>query len=306
MKAQQICVVIPAINEEGTIGKIVSQACACGYKVIVVDDGSTDDSLAFARSIDDPRVRVISDGLNKGLPARLNEIVQEAKYDLIARMDADDLLPPSRISQQVEFLLNRPEIDLVTTGLLSMDDSKHLVGIRKPDVSEGDNINLNNLINGRCFVAHATIVSRKSWSLRNPYDESAKLMEDYQLWIDSFLKNDFHLGFIGDPLYYYRESSSVSKEKSVIAYLNQLELVKSRYKDKLGGKLFVKFLIRMKLKILVVRFLHLLGKVDFLLRLRSESGVDLGCYLQEFNTNVDLIDKLALPQSFIEVSDYDC
>jgi len=54
------------------------------WELILIDDGSTDGSLKIAKSVQDPRVRVYSDGKNKKLAARLNEITKLAKYEYIA------------------------------------------------------------------------------------------------------------------------------------------------------------------------------------------------------------------------------
>ena len=91
---------IPIFNAEATlletVQSVISQTVR-DWELILIDDGSRDGSLAIANSIQDPRIRVLSDGVNKGLPARLNQIVDEAKYDLIMRMDADDLMHPQRL-----------------------------------------------------------------------------------------------------------------------------------------------------------------------------------------------------------------
>ncbi len=64
------------------------------WELVVVDDGSTDGSLERLRKIEDPRVRVLTDGKRRGLPYRLNQVLEEASGDFIARMDADDLMDP--------------------------------------------------------------------------------------------------------------------------------------------------------------------------------------------------------------------
>ena len=86
---------IPFHNNEKTlldaIRSIFSQTFQ-DWELILVDDGSTDDSLKLALSVEDPRVRVLpSDDQNRLLAARLNEITQAARGEFIARMDADDL-----------------------------------------------------------------------------------------------------------------------------------------------------------------------------------------------------------------------
>src|SRR5690554_4188978 len=86
---------IPFFNAEAYLLDAIKSVFAQthqNWELILLDDGSTDRSLEIARSIDDPRVRVYSDGQNKHLAARLNEIARLARYEYLARMDADDLM----------------------------------------------------------------------------------------------------------------------------------------------------------------------------------------------------------------------
>src|SRR5690606_35195951 len=118
---------IPFFNAElylaDSIKSVIKQSFK-DWELILIDDGSTDQSLDIAKSFaeKDSRIRLISDGNNKKLPARLNQIIQESKYDYVARMDADDLIHPDRLKIQIEFLEKNPEFDLVSTGVVSIND----------------------------------------------------------------------------------------------------------------------------------------------------------------------------------------
>jgi len=101
-----VSVGIPFLNPGPYLDLAVRSVFAQTYpnwELILVDDGSTDGSYERATAIQDPRVRVLRDGQNKGLPARLNEIVRLAKGELVARMDADDAMHPLRLAKQVGF-----------------------------------------------------------------------------------------------------------------------------------------------------------------------------------------------------------
>ena len=181
------------------------------WELILVDDGSTDGSLEIARSIDDPRVRVVADGKNMRLAARLNQVHSLAKYDFIARMDADDLMAADRIQKQLSFLVENPDVDLVTTGVCSITDDSVPYGVRV--VGVGHVPTPYRVLSGAHGIVHAAIVGRKRWFQRNPYDPGDHWGEDYRLWVRSLLANDLSIGFMREPLYFYREEGSASVTK---------------------------------------------------------------------------------------------
>src|SRR5687768_7329955 len=75
------------------------------WELLLVDDGSTDQSLSIAERVNDPRVKYIHDGNNRGLPCRLNQITESASGRILIRMDADDLMHPTRVERLVHCLL---------------------------------------------------------------------------------------------------------------------------------------------------------------------------------------------------------
>src|SRR3954454_21211634 len=74
------------------------------WELMLCDDGSTDGALEFARSLDDPRIRVINDGRSRGLAPRLNQMVLLARSNYFFRMDADDIMHPDRLLRQLAVL----------------------------------------------------------------------------------------------------------------------------------------------------------------------------------------------------------
>ena len=124
---------IPFRNEERHLAAAVRSVLAqtwTNLEVLLVDDGSTDGSLAIARSLRDPRVTVTSDGLRRHLPARLNEIAKRARGELVARMDGDDLAHPDRIRRQVAALASAgPACDAAGTWAALVDENDELFAV---------------------------------------------------------------------------------------------------------------------------------------------------------------------------------
>lgn len=270
----KVSIGIPFFNPgdyfKASIQSVLNQTYS-DFELILLNDGSTDSSLEIAHSFNDSRIKVISDGKNKGLPFRLNQLIDISQGEYIARMDADDLISPLRIAQQVNYLDSQSNIDLVTTGLCSITNTNHVIGFRNPRKKNAASISLEDTIFGKADIAHATIMARNRWYQRNKYNERAKLMEDYQLWIDAALKNDLNVGYIYAPLYFYREESSVSSKKAILAYKNQFSIVFSQYFNKLSLLKKIKFSLLCILKIGLTFSLNMFNNSNKLLTLRNKS-----------------------------------
>lgn len=186
------------------------------WELILLNDGSKDGSLEIARSIDDARVRVYSDTRNKGLAARLNELAHLARYEFLARMDADDLMSRHRLERQLRLLMSDSRADLVATGLYSLRADGEPVGVR--GVPNDHQIVPYRLLTGNSGILHASVLGRRQWFLRNPYDESLPRSQDMNLWVRAFAKGDLQVRFIPAPLYFYREDGNVTREKLLMSY----------------------------------------------------------------------------------------
>lgn len=179
----RVTVGLSFLNEERHLAvavRSVLRQSVSDLELVLVDDGSSDGSLAIARNLaaGDPRVRVRSDGVRRGLPARLNEIAGIARAPCIARMDGDDVMHPERLAVQLSTLDADPELDAVGTWAALIDDAEETFGIAatpEPRRTGAD-------ILERGILAHATMTARTSWLRANPYDESLTRAEDRDFW----------------------------------------------------------------------------------------------------------------------------
>lgn len=284
-----ISIGIPFYNAEAYLEDAIKSVLAQTFQeweLILVDDGSSDGSLDIAKKYEqlDSRIRVISDGLNKKLPTRLNEIIKEAKFNLIARMDADDLMDIERLEKQYAFLSANPEYDLVTTGMYSIDQSNEVLGKRLP---ENRIMQANEILGGLTNLLHASMLAKKQWCLRNPYREDNALAEDYELWLSAAIKNDLKYNVLQEPLYYYREVENVKKEKMIKGYNTQIEVINRYYAGVISNNLKNKIVFKFELKKIIVKIFNFFNLM-FILQMRRVNNITISDQAR-YKANLDKI-----------------
>lgn len=270
---------IPFYNAEKYLALSIQSVISQSYKnweLILVDDGSIDSSVQIANSYAkyDKRIKVISDGGNKKLPFRLNQIIKESKGNFIARMDADDVMHPQRLEKQLSFLEDNIKYDLVSSGLISIDNQNEVKGFRC--VSQlYDNFSKPSL---SYPIVHPSVMARKSWYLRNQYSEKYPRAEDYELWTRSIINNDFRMAVLPDLLLYYREEGNLSLDKLINSYKDTLKIYSQYHsKNNLDNEI-----LRLNFKILVSKIFYHTGNLQKLARRRNEkfNNIDLDYYQQ--------------------------
>ena len=162
---------------------IVNQTFA-DWELILIDDGSTDGTVAVAREFarTDARIRLFVDGCKKGLPTRLNESIDAGRGDLYARMDGDDVAYPRRLERQVDYLEAHPEVDLVGSWAIVFDGDGTVIGKRC-------GAERHEAICARPHAGfpliHPTFLGRSEYFRRNRYRSAAIRCEDQDMLLRS-------------------------------------------------------------------------------------------------------------------------
>ena len=154
------------------------------FEFLILDDGSTDGSLDLLRyyAARDPRVRLTSRP-NQGLVASLNELVDQAKGEFIARMDADDVSLPERFEREVDYLRTHPECVLVGSRVRLIDPEGDPLcdWCTMQDHEAIDSFYLQ--AKGGTLVSHPVVMMRRSALLAVGKYRNFSMMEDLDLFL---------------------------------------------------------------------------------------------------------------------------
>lgn len=178
---------------------IVKQAFA-NWELLIIDDGSTDNALQNIADIYDARIRILRDGNNKGLAARLNECIDLARGKYFARMDQDDVSHPERLARQIQVLQNDPVLDLIATRAITIDENDKTTGLFPCSISHEE----------ICakpwrgfYLPHPTWMGKIEWFRKHRYTVPAPyLCEDQELLLRSY--RDSRFGTLDEFLFAYR------------------------------------------------------------------------------------------------------
>lgn len=184
MSGTKVTILMPVYNTAAYLKEAVESVLAQEYnnfELLIIDDGSTDDSIDIVKSISDERIQIIHQE-HLGIVAALNRGIEESHTDLIARFDADDICLPGRLSKQVAFLENNPDY-VACGGEAEYIDSEgeHLFNFYCAGYS---NESLLERLEKECPFIHSAVMYRKEAVLKSGgYSPAAHNFEDYLLWV---------------------------------------------------------------------------------------------------------------------------
>lgn len=228
---------MPIYNGEQYLRDAVESVLAQSYtnfELICIDDGSTDGTLNILKEYAaiDSRLVIISRE-NKGLIATLNEGIVRAKYNYIARMDADDISHVDRFMLQVEYLNTHPDVAVVGCAYEYINESGAYISTRK--TYNSDFMLKTICLLGSPFAHPSVMINRSILNDDLYYDQRYKHSEDYELWVR--LSQKYKFGGINKVLLKYRVlNSSVSRQNFVEQKMNMAKaarnyLFKNRLSD---------------------------------------------------------------------------
>jgi len=228
-----ISVILPVYNREKTIHRAVQSVLDQTYKdleLIVVDDGSTDETFAIVDSIQDNRIRLIHTKANFGACKARNLGIENARGEWVAFQDSDDAWHPEKLSRQYMAVLDTCCDILFSAMRVFRADGSVSGTVPEPSFRQGFCSYERLLL--KSYASTQTIMGRRDCFIEEPFDETLSRMQDWDIILR--LAKRFNVYYTGETLvdtYLQPDSLTMQTEKGLNAYQSIYE----KNKDTIEG-----------------------------------------------------------------------
>ena len=258
MDRELVSVLMVNYNRGTTIGESIKSVLAQTYtdlELIIVDDGSTDDSCSVIESIKDPRIKLYRLEQNEHISHATNYGFQKVTGAYLARIDRDDIWYPQKLEKQITFLKNNPEykicfawIDLIDEyGYSINEQQKELLGVFETTF-QGQSDCLHRFFFGGNCLSHPSVVMRTEL-MRETGDFNLAYMQshDFDYWVRIAKKYPIYV--MQERLLAMRrfihensevENNSKTYGPNVIRYENEAANIKRHFFEDMEDELFIR------------------------------------------------------------------
>ncbi|MEM0994242.1 MAG: glycosyltransferase family 2 protein [Bacteroidota bacterium] len=188
-----ISILTPAYNREKYIGEAIESVqiqAVKDWEMIIIDDGSTDQTVEIVKAYQakDQRIILLQNPKNMGISATRNHGLKQVKGKYIAMLDSDDVCLPKRFEQQIPFLESHPEVGVLGAWAEHIGTSNHQFTPEQNDAQ----LRARSLY--RCPMVHSSTIIRtaivQAENLR--YNEQYPASNDYDFWVQALPHCQFH------------------------------------------------------------------------------------------------------------------
>lgn len=212
MKPKAVSVVIPAYNAARYIKQAIDSVLAQSYReyeIIVVDDGSTDETPVIAQQFGDA-IRCIRQS-NRGLSAARNTGIKNARAEIIALLDSDDLWEPQFLERMVYHLNLHPEAAGIYCGFQYINSKGEVVGEPSLKIVPPELFHATMSDDGNWLAPSAVMFRKRLAEHVGLFDESLQSVQDWDLWIRLSESAPF-VGLKEALVEYRRHENNMSKD----------------------------------------------------------------------------------------------
>jgi glycosyltransferase involved in cell wall biosynthesis/ADP-heptose:LPS heptosyltransferase len=204
-----VSVIIPAYNAADYIGGAIESVLIQNYQnfeLIIINDGSTDETQAIIDKFKDERIRCIRQE-NRGVSAACNEGIRQSMGRYIVRLDADDMMSPDFIAQHLQQFEKYPDADLVYCDDCLIDEKdKPIRVIKRPEYDDSGAMIRDLFAAGFPVVPFRTCIKRSVFDRIGFFDEGLVVAEDYDM-MRKFVKAGLKCRHLASSLYLRRMTS---------------------------------------------------------------------------------------------------
>ncbi len=199
-----VSVIVPTFNYAQYVGdciRSVMQQTFTDVEIIVVDDGSTDDTEAVIAALNAPRLRYVRHEKNRGQAAARNTGMEIARGEYVSFLDADDSMRRDNLSKKVEILERYPNVALVHSAVESVDEHGNPV-LRRTSTRKNGDVRVErlfpNILYGNSIVHSSVLARRKAIDEVGGWDPELRYADDWDLWLR--LSRRYEFAYIGEQL----------------------------------------------------------------------------------------------------------
>jgi len=261
----KVSIILPVFNANKHIKIAINSMLLQTFKdfeLIILDDGSTDDSIQVIQQFKDKRIKIYQNDYNKGLIFSLNRLMQLANSQYIIRMDADDISFPNRLFEQVRYMETNPDFIVSGSWVKTLDSFPNRTRLYpvQPEY-------LKTLLLFYVPIVHPSTVFRNDLMKmsKSLYDEEFQYVEDYDLWVR--LSKVHQISNCPQVLLGYRiNPTGICHTNGLSQIINNKKVIQRMYED--------------------IGFIHEQNMLDMHFKLELNNRVDI-LYIQDYFSELE-------------------
>ncbi len=233
--APAVSIILPTYNRAYCIRRAIDSVLNqtfTDFELIILDDGSTDDTESLVKGYDDPRIIFIRDTKNCGQTVRLNEGIRAARSELIAFQDSDDEWLPTKLEKQVSAMMGQSdEVGIVYTDKWRFEPGREKYHWKSPHNMPEDGIIFDRALDDAVYNIgpQSVLIRRRCFEAVGNFDERITKSNDLEMFIR--ISQKFLFFHIPEPLVnYFVSSDTMSSTLSEGKGIGAVELVLDKFR----------------------------------------------------------------------------
>ena len=237
-------------------------------EVILVEDGKlTDELYNTIKKLQEKynEIKTVCLKENQGLGPALNEGLKYCSYDIVARMDSDDICMPDRFKIQIDFMEKHPDIDIISGWIDEFYGYKeNIISTRKTPETHDEIVKFGK---SRNPINHPAAMFKKNVVCNIGGYKAIPLLEDYDLWVRAIL-NGSHLYNIQQSLLWFRLSDNAFLRRGGIDYAKN-EITFQYHLHKIGYIGIINMCSNISIRLIIRLLPNMIRKYIYVFRLRK-------------------------------------